>query len=206
MSSLSNSAVEPEIVTSSMPKPERMLDGFPWVSAIILYTLSWGWSLIRPNTLYWEDWECLRWTLKTGECAPSWRGSTPYGVFLKSLSKLSVTLLTFILFFLAGIFFFGILKQFRQLNLRSKQATALTFLVIPVYHARISGIVLVYTVCYFTFFLGWVMIVRINKIWLRTLALLVIFLSFHTESLLFFVFLPFVNFLWLNKVKLLSGK
>ena len=102
---------------------------------------------------------------------------------------------TFILFFLAGIFLFGILKQFRQLDLRSKQATVLIFLVIPVYHARISGIVFAYSVSYFTFFLGWVMIVRRNKIWRRALALLAIFLSFHTESLLFFVLLPFVNFL-----------
>ncbi|MCX6531468.1 MAG: hypothetical protein NTY54_03990 [Actinobacteria bacterium] len=60
MSSMSNQAVEPEIVASSVPKPERMMDGFPWVSAIILYTLSWGWSLLRPNTLYWEDWICLQ--------------------------------------------------------------------------------------------------------------------------------------------------
>ena len=57
MSSPSNSAVEPEIATSSMQKSERMLAGFPWVSAIVLYTLSWGWSLLRPNTLYWDDWE-----------------------------------------------------------------------------------------------------------------------------------------------------
>jgi len=206
MSSISNQAVEPKIVAFSVPKPERMLDGFPWVSAIILYTLSWGWSLLRPKTLYWEDWDCLQWTLKTNICAPSWRGTTPYGVFLKSFPKLSVTLLTFILFFLAGIFLFGILKQFRQLDLRSKQATVLIFLVIPVYHARISGIVFGYSVSYFILLLGWVMIVRSNKIWRRALALLAIFLSFHTESLLFFVLLPFVNFLWLNKVKLLSGK
>ena len=206
MSSLSNSAVEPEIVTSSMPKPKQMLDGFPWVSAIILYTLSWGWSLLRPNTLYWEDWDCLQWTLKTGRCAPSWRGVTPYGVFFKSFPKLSVTLLTFMLFFLAGIFLFGILKQFRQLDLRSKQVAVLIFLVIPVYHARVSGIVFGHAVNYFTFFLGWVMIVQCRKIWICTLALLAIFLSLHTESLLFFVLLPFANFLWLNKVKLLSGK
>ena len=206
MSSFSDSQVQPETDASSAVKPERMLDGFPWVSAIILYTLSWGWSLIRPNTLYWEDWECLQWTLKTGRCAPSWRGVTPYGVFFKSFPKLSVTLLTFILFFLAGIFLFGILKQFRQLDLRSKQVTVLVFLVIPVYHARVSGIVFGHAVNYFTFFLGWVMIVQCRKILIYTLALLAIFLSLHTESLLFFVLLPFANFVWLNKVKLLSGK
>ena len=57
MSSAPNSAVEPQAVASNAAKPERMLAGFPWVSAIVLYTLSWGWSLLRPNTLYWDDWE-----------------------------------------------------------------------------------------------------------------------------------------------------
>ena len=206
MSSMSNQAVEPEIVASSMPKPERMLDGFPWVSAIILYTLSWGWSLLRPSTLYWEDSICLQWTLKTNECNPNWRGLTPLVSVVRLIPKLHITFVTFVAFFLAGIFLFGILKQFKQLNLSSQQAAVLLFLVIPVYHARISGAVFYYSFCYFLFFLGWVMIVRCNKIWSRTLALLAIFLSLHTESLLFFVLLPFANFLWLNKVKLLSGK
>ncbi len=206
MSSLSNSAVEPEIVASSVPKPERMLDGFPWVSAIVLYTLSWGWSLIRPNTLYWEDWACKQWTLTTNECNPSWWGFTPLVSVVRVIPKIHITVVTFVVFFLAGIFLFGVLKQFKQHNLWSQQAAVLLFLVIPVNHARISGAVFYYSFCYFLFLLGWVMIVRCNKIWSRTLALLAIFLSLHTESLLFFVLLPFTNFLWLNKVKLLSGK
>ncbi|MFM8779500.1 MAG: hypothetical protein ACKOEF_09550, partial [Acidimicrobiaceae bacterium] len=56
MSSVPNSAVEPESAASTVAKPEKMLAGFQWVSAIVLYTLSWGWSLLRPNTLYWDDW------------------------------------------------------------------------------------------------------------------------------------------------------
>ncbi|MFM8722202.1 MAG: hypothetical protein ACKOEJ_05745, partial [Acidimicrobiaceae bacterium] len=57
MSSVPNSAVVPESAASTVAKPEKMLAGFPWVSAIVLYTLSWGWPLLRPNTLYWDDWE-----------------------------------------------------------------------------------------------------------------------------------------------------
>ena len=55
MSPSTNRVVEPDLGTSSVDKSERMLAGFPWVSAIVLYTLSWGWSLLRPNTLYWDD-------------------------------------------------------------------------------------------------------------------------------------------------------
>ncbi|MFZ9058088.1 MAG: hypothetical protein ACO20J_00935, partial [Ilumatobacteraceae bacterium] len=56
MSSAPNSAIESEYDASTVAKPERILAGFPWVSAIVLYTLSWGWSLLRPNTLYWDHW------------------------------------------------------------------------------------------------------------------------------------------------------
>ena len=66
MSSAPNSAVEPESVASNAANPERMLAGFPWVSAIVLYTLSWGWSLLRPNTLYWDDWAVF-WQKDFGE-------------------------------------------------------------------------------------------------------------------------------------------
>ncbi|MFZ9896615.1 MAG: hypothetical protein ACO3ES_02560, partial [Ilumatobacteraceae bacterium] len=57
MSSAPNSEIKREYAASNVAKPERILAGFPWVSAIVLYTLSWGWSLLRPNTLYWDDWE-----------------------------------------------------------------------------------------------------------------------------------------------------
>jgi len=55
MSNSPSSAVAPDFATSTVAKPERMLDGFPWISAIVLYTLSWGWSLLRPNTFYCDD-------------------------------------------------------------------------------------------------------------------------------------------------------
>ena len=59
MSFVSGRAVESKFGASTEAKPEQMLAGFPWVSAIVLYTLSWGWSLLRPNTLYWDDWHDL---------------------------------------------------------------------------------------------------------------------------------------------------
>ena len=207
MSSMSNQAVEPEIVTSSMPKPERMLDGFPWVSAIILYTLSWGWSLLRPNTLYWEDWIVLQYKIKTLYGDPSHLGLSPWTVLLKSnTSTLYETFLTFGGFFVSGIFLFVILAKFKQVDLFSKRAAVLLFLITPVNHARVVELIFFYQVSYFLFFLGWVIIVRSQKAWSFSLALVAIFLSFQTESLLFFVLLPFMNFLWQNKVHLFSGQ
>ena len=41
---------------SRLKSAQVALEGFPWKLATILYTLSWGWSLLRPNTLYWDDW------------------------------------------------------------------------------------------------------------------------------------------------------
>ncbi|MFM8001640.1 MAG: hypothetical protein ACKPAJ_04410, partial [Actinomycetota bacterium] len=33
------------------------LQGFPWVSAIVLYTISWGWILIVRGSLWAHDWD-----------------------------------------------------------------------------------------------------------------------------------------------------
>ena len=197
MSSMSNQAVEPEIVASSMPKPERMLDGFPWMSAIILYTLSWGWSLIRPNTLYWEDWSVFDFR---GVGLPPWTA-----LMWPIISTLFDTFMIFAGYFITGIFLFVILTKFKQLDLFFKRATVLLFLIAPVNHARVAHL-FHYSSSYFLFFLGWAIMVRSKKVWSFSLALVAIFLSFQAESLLFFVLLPFVNFLWLNKVKLFSGQ
>ena len=157
MSSMSNQAVEPEIVTSSMPKPEGMLAGFPWVSAIILYTLSWGWSLIRPNTLYWDDWEQFfrrdpfyfrDALIDSGR--PLWEGVVE-GILIQ-FGVWAICLATFLCFFSTSIFLFGILKKVSIFKLKQSQVLVFLFLIVPVNHARISLVVFDYSSAYFLFF------------------------------------------------------
>ncbi|MDP4635149.1 MAG: hypothetical protein NWS60_02580 [Ilumatobacteraceae bacterium] len=211
MSSAPNSAVEPQPVASNSAKPERMLAGFPWVSAIVLYTLSWGWSLLRPNTLYWDDWNDLfqrdKWFAKnyyssTGR--PPWEGVL-HGL-LNPVGFWTICFLTFILFFASGIFLFAILRKVGSVLSSEVKLITFIFLIVPANHARISLIVFQYTTSYFLFYLGWFVLVRYKSTKSFVLACMILFLSFKTHSFLFFVLLPFLHFGWLNRARLLDLK
>lgn len=211
MSSTPNSAVEPESVASNVAKPERMLAGFPWVSAIVLYTLSWGWSLLRPNTLYWDDWEQFfrrspfyvrQVYIDSGR--PFWEGIAE-GLLIQ-VGVWAICLATFLVFFLCGIFMFHILKTIPNLNSGTVNSLLILFLVLPVNHARISLVIFDYTSAYFLFYLGWFVLVRYKSMKSFVLACVILFLSFKTHSFLFFVLLPFLHFAWSNQTELFDFK
>jgi len=211
MSSAPNSAVEPEYAASNVAKPERILAGFPWVSAIILYTLSWGWSLLRPNTLYWDDWEgyfnkplgdAFRTVTKMGR-AP-WAGFFEY--LLLNLGTWAVTVATFLIFFAISLILFEILQFQTALTAIHVKVVVLLFLLFPVMQARVAVSIFDYTTSYFLFYLGWFVLVRYKSLKSFLLACVVLFLSFKTHSFLFFVLLPFLHFVWLNRASLLNLK
>lgn len=211
MSNSPSSAVSPDLAASSVTKPGRMLDGFPWVSAIVLYALSWGWSLLRPNTLYWDDWAnyfgqtpfYVR-DLFIDSGRPLWEGIAE-GLLIQ-VGVWAICLATFLCFFLTSIFLFGILKKVTNLNKEQLRLITLLFLIVPINHARISLVVFNYTSAYFLFFLGWLILVRYKSIKSFVLAWLVLFLSLKTHSLLLFMLLPFLHFAWLNKTLLVNSR
>jgi hypothetical protein len=211
MSQSSSSATTEDLSTASTPNPESMLAGFPWVSAIILYTLSWGWSLLRPNTLYWDDWAVIFgyqekniWlSTKPLGLAP-WSRLIEWPILL--IGPWTICLATFLCFFVTGIFLFGILKKVPIVEDKHAQMLVLLFLVVPVNHARISLIVFDYTFSYLLFFLGWLILVRSRLFRSFVLSLLILFLSLKTHSFLFFLLLPFLHFGWLNREGLLKVK
>ncbi|MCX6536654.1 MAG: hypothetical protein NT119_08915, partial [Actinobacteria bacterium] len=184
MSNIQNSEVSPDLAASSAAKPERMLDGFPWVSAIVLYTLSWGWSLLRPNTLYSDDWSEI----------------------FKQKPSYTHSVATFVAFFVAGLWCFGILKTMTFIRGNQLNIILLIYLVVPVNHARIARICFDYTSSYFLFYLGWFVMVHYKSLKGFTMACVILFLSFKTHSFLFFVLLPFLHFAWLNKTEFLDFK
>jgi len=211
MSSAPNSAVEPESVSSNMVKPERMLAGFPWVSAIVLYTLSWGWPLLRPNTLYWDDWEgyfnkplgdAFKTVTKMGR-AP-WAGFSEY--VLLNLGTWAVTFSTFLIFFAISLILFEILQHETALSANHIKIVVLLFLLLPVMQARVAVSIFDYTTSYFLFYLGWFVLVRYRSSMSFLLACVILFLSFKTHSFLFFILLPFLHFGWLNRASLLNLK
>ncbi len=211
MSSLSGHETVAEFGSSTEAKPERGLAGFPWVSAIVLYTMSWGWSLLRPNTFYWDDWTVyFDKPLNNGIKTLDVMGGAPWGglieFLLLNLGVWAVTLATFFVFMACSLFAYLILRQglvFEDSNVR---LIVLLFLIVPVNHARIAIAIFDYTSSYFLFFWGWFVLVRFKSIKGFVVACLILFLSFKTHSFLFFVLLPFLHFVWLNKTELLDFK
>ena len=211
MSQSSSSATTENLSVTLTSNREPMLAGFPWVSAIILYTLSWGWSLLRPNTLYWDDWEIyfnkpanygLQNLSDMGQ-AP-WRGFVEF--YSMQVGTWTITILTFILFFAGSLSIFVILSQKTSLVKSQIQKVTILFLIVPLNHARVAATVFDYASSYFLFFLGWLILVRYRSIKSFIFSWLVLFLSLKTHSLLFFVLLPFLHFVWLNKDELKSSK
>jgi hypothetical protein len=88
----------------------------------------------------------------------------------------------------------------------TQRIIVLLFLLIPVNHARISMICFDYSTSYFLFFLGWFLLVHYKSTASFLLACSAIFLSLKTHSFLFFMFLPFLHYVWLNKTELLDFK
>ena len=192
-------------------KRRSILTGFPWVSAITLYTLSWGWSLLRPNTLYWDDWAVifrkpkffmLRYVRTVGR--PPW--SDVLETFLIPLGVWTVQLGTFFIFFVCGFLLFEILKRVQYLDISQVRWITLLFLIIPVNHARISLVVFDYSTSYLLFFLGWLALVRYHSFVSFSFSWLILLLSLKTHSLLFFLLLPFLHFVWLERKQLLKFK
>ena len=208
MSQSSSSATTEDLSTASTPNRESMLAGFPWVSAIILYTLSWGWSLLRPNTLYWDDWDnYFNKPANYGLQVFSDMGQAPWRGFvefcLAQLGAWTFSTVTFVMFFLTSLFIFEILGLATFLSVNQVRLITVLFLIVPVNQARIASFaVFSYTTSYFLFFLGWLFLVRYRSFKSFIFSWLVLFLSLMTHSFLFFIFLPFLQFMYLNRAKL----
>ena len=180
---------------------QSALDGFPWLLATILYTLSWGWSLLRPNTLYWDDWAYIynkpksylnQIFVDTG--LPPWRALIDQELI--AVGYWTIPVLTFLFFFASGIALYLILKKVIFLNQAQINFTILIFLIAPVNHARISLTMFGYTTSFFLFFVAWAILIRHTKTRSFFLAAILFFWSFMTHSLLFFYLIPLAHFFY----------
>ncbi len=203
---------------SRLKSAEATLEGFPWKLATILYTISWGWSLLRPNTLYWDDWQFREdWQL-AGLDLPTelWskrllEGIAPWSSIIEMLLSVfgiwPIRVATFSLFFATALFFYGILRSGLEfISPTAIRLATLLFLVVPVNHARVALMTFDYTTSYFAFFLGWILLVRSATTKSFLLACITLFFSFKTHSLLFFALLPLLHFCWLNRSRNLTTK
>jgi len=200
--------------SESLSRPSNLraeLNGFPWLTAGVLYTISWGWSLLRPNTLYWDDWQYIfaqpsrslnSTSLEFG--LPPWRDLIYQGMLL--LGHFLFPILTFVFFFIASILYHLLLKKIEFLDLIEIKFLTFVFLVASVNHARIAKVIFGYTSSYLLFFLGWTIYVYSRSWRLRLIGISFLLISFMTHSFLFFSGLILIQILYLQRMALLQRK
>jgi hypothetical protein len=175
------------------------LRGFPWVPAIVLYTISYGWFWNVRNS-YWSDDSLLRRFKSDGFVD---QGFAPWvnfsqDVLFKLFGPISFRVLTFLLFFLSSVFVFGVSKKVKLLKEKDQKFFVLLFLLLPFNTTRVTLMTFHYTTAYVLFFATWYLLVTFKSYWLNILSFVLCFLSFQMHSLLVFFALPFLHIFWLE--------
>ena len=186
---------------------EKVFKGFPWPLALVLYSLSWGWSLLRPNSLYWDDWVYIfkqpksylnQIFVETG--LPPWRALLDQEMI--AIGNWTIPWLTFVMYFAASAFLWEILKKTYLLTSKQIEFAVLIFLIAPVNHARIALVMFGYTTSYFFFFLAWMLLVRFRSNAIFAISIFCFFWSFMTHSFLFFFLFPTAHYIFLKRERL----
>lgn len=160
----------------------------------LFYLIAHGGILFIPNAIYWDDWTLYKVDpeviLDTFQQAGSMFniGGHMHNLFLVA-GPWFYKVLTFILMFSTGIILDNILAKHEFISRENRFLIVLFFLILPFYWARVALIDMPYTVCYFLFFLAWMIIDQY-----RIFTLLLFFLSFNANSLLVFYALPFLDY------------
>lgn len=180
------------------------LRGFPWLQAIALYSISYGW-LYTVRDSYWSaDWESFvfpeltTFDISTLGFAPWMKVNL---VLFNVLGPSFMRLLIFLGFFCAGIFLYGISQKFDLLSFSERKILTLLFLILPFNTARVALMVFHYSEAYFLFFFGWYLLVTYRSPAVKYFCLVLFFLSFQMHSMLFFYLLPIAHLFFLSKTK-----
>jgi len=177
------------------------LQGFPWVSAIVLYTISWGWLFIVRDSLWSDDW----WRYPNHFDYPwSTYGHPPWLRYEKyvfnTVGVAGTHFIIFVGFFLSAVFLRCILQKFRILAVSDRQFLILLFLVLPLNTARVALYTFCYSLPYVLFFFAWYLLINFAARKTYILSVVLFFLSFGMHSLLLFFFLPVLHKFLLSKV------
>ena len=195
-------------VAESGTRLQKFLDhaglrGFPWKTAIILYTISWGWLFIVRDSYWSDDWGYFPKHFKefSTEILGLAPWVTPQTEIIRAIGASGTRVIIFCFFLCAAIALFGISQKFKLLNLVERKFLVLVFLLLPFNTARVALMCFHYTSAYFYFFTAWYLIVTFRPIWVRTLGVLLFFLSFQMHSLLAFFFLPILHLFFISGSK-----
>ena len=204
-------AMSDTAVVESGTRLQNFLDrsgfrGFPWKTATILYTISWGWLFIVHDSLWADDW----WRYPNhfdypwatyGH--PPWLGYEKY--IFNTVGIAGTHFIIFVGFFLSAVFLSCILQKFRILTVSDRQFLILLFLVLPLNTARVALYTFSYSVPYAVFFFAWYLLINFAARKTHFLSMVLFFLSFGMHSLLLFYFLPVLHKFLLSKVEGVRG-
>ena len=174
------------------------LRGFPWIPAIVLYTISYGWFWNVRNSYWADDWFIF--------AAPSvdqtnWDvfGFAPWMRLNEDIFNIVgpswMRLAIFLFFFASGLFVYGISCSFPKLTQFERRSIVLLFLLLPFNSTRVTLMTFHYSQGHFYFFFGWYLLAISKKTSIFLLACALFFLSFQMHSLVIFFVLPLLYFL-----------
>ena len=176
------------------------LRGFPWKTATILYTISWGWLFIVRESLWADDWYRFA---RLGVFDWDSLGFAPWLKLESTLFDLigltGSRIFIFGTFFIAALFLFLISENISALSLEQRKFLVLLFLLIPFNTARVSLQCIHYSNSFLLFFCAWYVLIRFKSNKTFVFSLVMFFLSFGMHSLLPFYFLPVLHKLILSK-------
>ena len=156
----------------------------------LVYTLAHGLMLFNQG-IYWDDWVLHNMDSALivdmfKQAGSFWSGYLH--VFISGGGVITYRMISFFSFLLAALCLFGILRGL-NVDRYERLFIVIYFAIFPVNNARISMITMPYSLCYALFFCGFWLTTRYlqkRTLWYRIAALLLLFVSFSTRSLLVF--------------------
>ena len=180
-----------KFTSQSQPKPQ---DQYPWRLAGFLYLLTWGPVFLFLRARFWDDWYVF-YTKNSVDAKKWWNGEgfPPYvyevqRIVLRS-NPIAYHLASFVIYFVLGWLTFRILSKYQYFAIETNQRIAILSSILPINSARVSMIILPYTISLFAFMIAWNMWMSKRKS-MVFVSLLVFMFSFYTWSLIPFLILP----------------
>ena len=174
------------------------IENIPAIIQVFLISLIANCGLLLVTGVFWDDWILINLTDKQILDMFEQHGAmfNLYGYLestLKYITPYQGRYITVLLSAISSLLVYKILLRCNFIKKEDARMIAILYAVAPFFFAKITYIVLFYTLCNLLFFLAWYLI----KI--RIIALLFFFISFNTNSFLVFYILPLLYLLLIEE-------
>lgn len=169
----------------------------------VVYTLSHG-LLVFNHGVFWDDWVIYNMDHaliidRFKQTGLLWIGYLH--IITLSGGVIAYRTATFVCYLLAAWCLYGVLKELKT-DRYSRFFLVIFFALFPVNSARTAMIIMPYSICYALFFIGFWLTSRYQKthsVWFRIPALVLLFISFTTNSLLVFYLIVILYIMYMER-------